>query len=282
MSDLLQYNNDQVRAGGIFELHNTPTISVNEDDMCSIATNICDMNRKMPEGKFVLVGDDGVPFKPMNVDTQSTRDVVRDVNGAPKAWNDENPKGDVMGDKNVTNEVTSNTLWGMISNEVGTRKEHLDYARAFIDIRADRELKDEIIIVIPKVEDDGEVIHTNQSKNTDGFQKLPKRAYDGLILVETKRQEASTSNPFNALYMVENDDDLVTNKGNLKLARNGVNSDVVDSSYGTYTVESSTFNVASNESEVYNESEMYNETTSFMASLSSKVNKGFKSGSRGK
>ncbi|GJT86370.1 hypothetical protein Tco_1068087 [Tanacetum coccineum] len=37
---------------------------------------------------------------------------------------------------------------------------HMDYARALIDIRANRELKEDMVIAIPNVEDDGEVLHT--------------------------------------------------------------------------------------------------------------------------
>lgn len=36
----------------------------------------------------------------------------------------------------------------------------MDYARALIDIMTDRELKEVMVIVIPNVEDDGEVLHT--------------------------------------------------------------------------------------------------------------------------
>ncbi|GKA95300.1 gag-aspartyl protease domain-containing protein [Tanacetum coccineum] len=47
------------------------------------------------------------------------------------------------------------------------------------------------------------------------------------------RQEASTSNPFDALNTVENDDELGTNEGKSKLAEKGANYDVVSSAYGT-------------------------------------------------
>ncbi|GJS71751.1 hypothetical protein Tco_0704592 [Tanacetum coccineum] len=50
---------------------------------------------------------------------------------------------------------------------------------------------------------------------------------------ELTRQESSTSNPFDALNMVENDDDLGTNGGNSKLDEKGVNFDMVSSAYGT-------------------------------------------------
>ncbi|GJZ75993.1 zinc knuckle CX2CX4HX4C containing protein, partial [Tanacetum coccineum] len=36
----------------------------------------------------------------------------------------------------------------------------MDYARALIDIRVDQELKEEMVIAIPNVEDDGEVLHS--------------------------------------------------------------------------------------------------------------------------
>ncbi|GKF47447.1 hypothetical protein Tco_0137249 [Tanacetum coccineum] len=36
----------------------------------------------------------------------------------------------------------------------------MDYARALIDIRADWELKEDMVIAIPNVKDDGEVLHT--------------------------------------------------------------------------------------------------------------------------
>ncbi|GKB92469.1 hypothetical protein Tco_0964741 [Tanacetum coccineum] len=78
----------------------------------------------MLEGKVVLVGDDGLPFKLVNADTQAIRAGVGDVSGDPKAWDDENPKEAVVRDKNMPNE-------------------------------------DEMIIAILNVEDDGEVLHTN-------------------------------------------------------------------------------------------------------------------------
>ncbi|GJU19095.1 hypothetical protein Tco_1147061 [Tanacetum coccineum] len=50
---------------------------------------------------------------------------------------------------------------------------------------------------------------------------------------ELTRQEASTTNPFDALNIVENDDDLGTYGGILNLAKKGANSDVVSSAHGT-------------------------------------------------
>nr|GEW46245.1 hypothetical protein [Tanacetum cinerariifolium] len=67
--------------------------------------------------------DDGLPFILVNADTQATRAGVGDVSDDPKAWDDENPKEVVVRDKNVPNE-------------------------------------NEMIIDIPNVDDDGEVLHT--------------------------------------------------------------------------------------------------------------------------
>ncbi|GJY81223.1 hypothetical protein Tco_0493974 [Tanacetum coccineum] len=63
-------------------------------------------------------------------------------------------------------------------------------------------------------------------KNGDSSSGTKKQA-------ELTRQEAITSNPFDALNMVENDDDLGKNKGNSRLAEKVVNSDVVSSTHGT-------------------------------------------------
>nr|GFA87663.1 chromo domain-containing protein/Gag-Asp_proteas domain-containing protein [Tanacetum cinerariifolium] len=47
------------------------------------------------------------------------------------------------------------------------------------------------------------------------------------------RQEASTSNLFDSINTIENDDELGTNGGKSKLAKKGPNSNVVSSAYGT-------------------------------------------------
>ncbi|GJY25195.1 hypothetical protein Tco_0399921, partial [Tanacetum coccineum] len=90
---------------------------------------------------------------------KATRAVVGDINGVPECGNEDNPMGAVVGDKNVSNEVVRNTLRSfasLVSNEACSRKGRLDYARTLIEIRADRELKNAMIISIPNVEDDGE------------------------------------------------------------------------------------------------------------------------------
>ncbi|GJX39859.1 hypothetical protein Tco_0253162 [Tanacetum coccineum] len=46
------------------------------------------------------------------------------------------------------------------SSVEGMNRVHMDYARALIDIRADREINEDMLIAIPNVEYDGEVLHT--------------------------------------------------------------------------------------------------------------------------
>ncbi|GJV22024.1 hypothetical protein Tco_1371044 [Tanacetum coccineum] len=113
-------------------------------------------------------------------------------------------------------------------------------------------LREGMIIVIPNVDDDdGE-----QSKNTNGFQYPPKRASHGLNLgfkvqfkplkqvyqpvikkngasssgtkkqAMTERQVASTSNLFDTLNTVENDDELGSNGGTSSTTRkSGINNE---------------------------------------------------------
>ncbi|GKG03790.1 hypothetical protein Tco_0314177 [Tanacetum coccineum] len=47
-------------------------VSRNKEDMSSIVAKIHDIERQMLEGKLVLVGDDEIPLKPLNVDGQAT------------------------------------------------------------------------------------------------------------------------------------------------------------------------------------------------------------------
>ncbi|GKA75542.1 hypothetical protein Tco_0781920, partial [Tanacetum coccineum] len=75
------------------------------------------------------------------------------------------------------------------------------YARAMIDLRADGELKDTIVVAMPKLTGEGFNLYT--------------------IRVDYESQPPSNSNPFDALNFVEDDADLGTNEGNLKSAGKG-------------------------------------------------------------
>ncbi|GJX01342.1 hypothetical protein Tco_0185255 [Tanacetum coccineum] len=166
----------------------------------------------------------------------------------------------------------------------------LSYARAMIELRADVELKDNIVVVVPKLIGErfsmcticieyeckllkcssckvfGHVLDdchkksisdvlknlTNPRQAVRRIQVDPKLGFKPIRQVyqhvskkngvsasgkkkqaELTRQEVSNSNSFDALNMVENDDDLDMNGGKLKLAQKGVNLHVVSSAHGT-------------------------------------------------
>nr|GEV35360.1 hypothetical protein [Tanacetum cinerariifolium] len=95
------------------------------------------------------------------------------------------------------------------------------YARALIEIRADVELKDNIVVAMPKLVGDGfytcnvrvEQVSKKNNVNTSGNKKND---------VEPTI-EVSNSNPFDVLNSVENDVDLGTNGGTSNLASRKAN-----------------------------------------------------------
>ncbi|GJZ07648.1 hypothetical protein Tco_0541441 [Tanacetum coccineum] len=106
------------------------------------------------------------------------------------------------------------------------------YVRAMVELRADVELKDTLVVVVPKFM--GEValdVLKNLKKHSEAqlqfkptkqvYQPVSKKngasssgtkKQDGLI-----RQETSTSNSFDALNAIENDDELGKNKEEFKV-----------------------------------------------------------------
>nr|GEU30084.1 hypothetical protein [Tanacetum cinerariifolium] len=99
--------------------------------------------------------------------------------------------------------------WGMSS-----------YVRAMIKLRADEELKDAIVVVMPKLVGEGfnmctipiELVFNKNDANTSGKKKQ----------ADVCRQTVSNSNSFDALNSIENDDDLGTNGENTSSAGKGV------------------------------------------------------------
>ncbi|GJX40437.1 hypothetical protein Tco_0255427 [Tanacetum coccineum] len=78
------------------------------------------------------------------------------------------------------------------------------YARAMIELRADEELKDTIMVAMSKLTGEGFnlfTIHVGPSKATRGLLVVPKQA-------EVSREKVSNSNPFDALNSVEDDDNF--------------------------------------------------------------------------
>ncbi|GJR86612.1 hypothetical protein Tco_0210623 [Tanacetum coccineum] len=93
------------------------------------------------------------------------------------------------------------------------------YARALIEVQADVELKDNIVVAMPKIGKcpkniDSDVVNNMKkpSQATRGVPVGPKKDMKPII-------EVSNSNPFDVLNSVENDVDLGTNGGTLNLAR---------------------------------------------------------------
>ncbi|GKC56752.1 hypothetical protein Tco_1084350, partial [Tanacetum coccineum] len=117
----------------------------------------------------------------------------------------------------------------------------IDYARELINITADRELKEDMVIDIPNVEDDEEVLYTKQHTNHDGFQH-PSSTYGTSVgskfqvtsktpiwkgisrknsssssgtkkNSEVSRKVMSSTYPFDALNMIEEGGEIGSNGG---------------------------------------------------------------------
>ncbi|GKB06880.1 ribonuclease H-like domain-containing protein [Tanacetum coccineum] len=86
----------------------------------------------------------------------------------------------------------------------------MDYARAVIDIRADRKLKEDMVIAIPNVEDDGEpkkpVWQALSKMNSVSSSSTKNNS-------KVSRKVTSSNNPFDALNTIEEGDELGSNGG---------------------------------------------------------------------
>ncbi|GKD70924.1 hypothetical protein Tco_1325014, partial [Tanacetum coccineum] len=164
------------------------------------------------------------------------------------------------------------------------------YAIAIDELRADVELKDTIVVVVPKFNPRQAIrgISVGLKVGSKVRFKPTKQVYQPVAKnngasangkqkqARLTRQEVTNSNLFDALNTVENDYDLGTNGENSKLAQKGANFDVVSSSHRT---SSKAFEAAKKVDDPVNVDsdseveEMFDKTTSFMASTSFKVNK---------
>ncbi|GJU56765.1 hypothetical protein Tco_1234531 [Tanacetum coccineum] len=88
----------------------------------------------------------------------------------------------------------------LVTNEALTCKVHMDYARALIDIRARRELKEDMGIAIPNMEDDGEVLHTMRVE----YEWETPRCGVGIVF--------GFNNSFDVLNTIEEGDKLESNR----------------------------------------------------------------------
>ncbi|GKB18858.1 hypothetical protein Tco_0852781 [Tanacetum coccineum] len=167
-----------------------------------------------------------------------------------------------LGTPSMRKLYTSDTCmqsWGRIS-----------YARAMIELPADVELKDTIVVAIPKLVDEcrknivSDMVKNlrNSRQAVRGVQFGPKVGFNPTkqvyILVsyknnantsgkrmqaEVSRKEVSNSKPFDVLNLVEKDNYLGTNGGNSKSVGKGANSGVSPSDHRFFhVVSSSTIN----------------------------------------
>ncbi|GJZ65610.1 hypothetical protein Tco_0622306, partial [Tanacetum coccineum] len=128
-------------------------------------------------------------------------------------------------------EMFDNTAYGFflgkwVTYPVVANYGRLSYARAIIELWADVELKDPIVVAIPKLV--GEGFYTckfalSMSENLPGSGmaknlKNPSQSSRGVPKDAEYRKDVSNPNPFDVLNSVENDVDLHTNGGTSNLA----------------------------------------------------------------
>nr|GEY52237.1 hypothetical protein [Tanacetum cinerariifolium] len=100
-------------------------VAYSSQSLVSLATKLCDIEKQMLKGNIILLDNDGKPMKLCSQTNAVSKAVVKEVYGTLKAGNDENPKGAVVEEKNVPNDVVSNTVRlfaSLVSNEAGSRK----------------------------------------------------------------------------------------------------------------------------------------------------------------
>ncbi|GJW72507.1 hypothetical protein Tco_0129424 [Tanacetum coccineum] len=89
------------------------------------------------------------------------------------------------------------------------------YARVMIELRADMELKDNIVVAMPKITREGH--YTCNVLSTASSSGNKKKGEEPII-------EVSNSNPFDVLNSVDNDVEFGTNRGTTNLVNNGATS----------------------------------------------------------
>ncbi|GKE49921.1 hypothetical protein Tco_1481179 [Tanacetum coccineum] len=155
------------------------------------------------------------------------------------------------------------------------------YSRAMIELRADVELKDTIVMAMPKLVGEGFYKFTirvdyewKPSRHVSNKNSASKSG--NIKQGELSRQEVSNSNPFDALNLVEDGDNLGTNRGNSNSAGKGSLTVTLGSSSTTHIAEK----IDKLERQILDEKlidseveEVFNENVGFVASI------GLKSGS---
>ncbi|GJY81222.1 hypothetical protein Tco_0493973 [Tanacetum coccineum] len=175
----------------------------------------------MLDEKPVLVDDDGMPLKkvddPVNADSDSkVDDVLNEIVGFMASTSSKVDKSSKSG---------SDEWYTMNIIRVEYEWTPLRWSSCQVFGHVLDECPKKIVSVV--------------LRNLKNHQQAVRGVLNGASSRSTKkqaeltRQESSTSNSFDALNMVENDDDLGTNEGNSKLDEKGVNFDMVSSAPGT-------------------------------------------------
>nr|GEX32926.1 hypothetical protein [Tanacetum cinerariifolium] len=186
-----------------------------------IVEKIDKIERQISEGKLRLLDNDGNPLVPMGiVESDSEVEVVFDETAnlrIPTSGKNRSDKG------------------------YGTNS---FYARVIIELRADVELKDNIVVAMPKITREGHYtcnvrveyewkppkcssckvfvhIYEECLKNTGAGEKKtvkkPSQTFRGVSKGVEPTIEVSNSNPFNVLSSVDNDVEFGTNEENTNL-----------------------------------------------------------------
>ncbi|GJV33146.1 hypothetical protein Tco_1393546 [Tanacetum coccineum] len=142
------------------------------------------------------------------------------------------------------------------------------YARAMIELRADVELKDNIVVAMTKLVGEGFYtcnIRVEYEWKPPGVQVARNNVNSSgkKKQVAIASKEVSNSNSFDVLNSVEKDDDLGKNGGHSKSDGRGPNSDVFSTKYRVFNVASSSTKIMDSDSEV---EDVVDDRAVFMAS----------------
>nr|GEY96592.1 hypothetical protein [Tanacetum cinerariifolium] len=98
------------------------------------------------------------------------------------------------------------------------------YARAMIELRADVELKDDIVVAMPKITREGHYTCYVRFKSHKEYRHVPKKSTASSSGKKKKGEEhtieVSNLNPFNILNLVDNDVEFGTNGWTSNLVNN--------------------------------------------------------------
>ncbi|GJX61804.1 retrotransposon protein, putative, ty1-copia subclass [Tanacetum coccineum] len=133
----------------------------NPFDMHNLVEKDDNFERQIIDGKFTLVDDDRKPLSKVvskeNVDSDSE---VKDVLVGTTEDDDYDPYDADLSESQDMSENIQAICDDLVSHSMCLQSwGRINYPRALIDIRVDRELNEDMVVAIPIVKDDGEVLH---------------------------------------------------------------------------------------------------------------------------